>query len=196
MCGSHQSLPVQIRAKHNRQTSDMGHLQHARGMFQRHFTIGAVRRICSQRGYGRLMPKPREGQKHAPVRRKPQKTPPPPPSPEHPAPHHVLRAVLTLRACDRMRSDKTGEEQPLWLKSRQKLALHMTACYALMDGGVNSNLKLVLKMFRPGGYSAHTGSTHSCSYWHRKKQKGQHTMAEHLHMRNFQLRSLRAVLSA
>ena len=49
-----------------------------------------------------------------------------------------------------MRADRTGEEQPLWLKSREPLALHATMCYSLMDGGVDSGLKLVLKLFRAG----------------------------------------------
>lgn len=49
-----------------------------------------------------------------------------------------------------MRGDRTGEEQPLWLKPREPLALHVTICYALMDKGQGSGLKLVIKMYRAG----------------------------------------------
>ena len=49
----------------------------------------------------------------------------------------------------RLRGDRTGEEQPLWLKP-EGICLHMTMVYTLMDGGVDSGLKLVLKVYRPG----------------------------------------------
>ena len=49
-----------------------------------------------------------------------------------------------------MRGDRTGQEQPLWLKYKEPLALHITLCYVLMDGGTDSGLKLVLKLLRPG----------------------------------------------
>lgn len=60
-----------------------------------------------------------------------------------PARQGVAKTVL------RMRGDRTGEEQPLWLKPREPLALHVTICYALMDKGQDSGLKLVIKMYRP-----------------------------------------------
>ena len=48
-----------------------------------------------------------------------------------------------------MRGDRTGEEQPLWLKP-DDICLHMTMVYALLDNSVDSGLKMVLKVYRPG----------------------------------------------
>ncbi|KAK9805905.1 hypothetical protein WJX73_003574 [Symbiochloris irregularis] len=49
----------------------------------------------------------------------------------------------------RLRGDRTGEEQPYWLKTVDPVALYVTLCYGLYQGGVDSGWKLVLKIFRP-----------------------------------------------
>ena len=49
----------------------------------------------------------------------------------------------------RVRGDRTGQEQPLWLKP-DSVCLHMTMCYALMENNVDIGLKMVLKVYRPG----------------------------------------------
>lgn len=50
----------------------------------------------------------------------------------------------------RLRGDRTGDEQPYWLKTTDPVALYVTLCYGLYQGGVDSGWKLTLKVFRPG----------------------------------------------
>lgn len=58
----------------------------------------------------------------------------------------------------RIRGDRTGSEQPHWLKP-DDVCLHMTMSYALMDNNIDSGLKMVLKIYRPGTASSMRGQT-------------------------------------